>query len=372
MKTRIATVLLGGVLISAAIGCNPFSGGASKSVQREVLKADSDPMAPEEAAEFDSNAPVVIKINGKPAATKEEFLEFTEQALKANPYLANFGITSYESAPAPIREQLFEAMVQQKLITQWGRDEGVANETEYQTTLKKTIEQLKQALMAQTFEKQILADVVVNANEVAQEYETNKERFIKEHGSATVVAAQLDDADAAKVLYEMVAEEQSRSLNDAAEELGAEVKEFGKVSRDPRLAMGSDIPFPVRRAVFELADDQYFGQAQDGDTHWVIQVVDRNKATYMTLEEVQPQVEDLVRNNKFRVARDERLKELRGKYTVDVDKSSLGGSGEDPLAALQAALAQHEGDGEEADDVDPEMLEQDLASDVEDDMGDDL
>jgi hypothetical protein len=129
------------------------------------------------------------------------------------------------------------------------------------------------------------------------------------------------------------------------------------MSRDPRLAMNSDVPFPVRRAVFELADDAYFAQAQDGDAYWVIQVTDRTAASYMAFEEVQPQVEDMVRNNKFRMARDERLKELRGKYTVDVDKASLGGGGEDPLAALQAALVQHEGE-EDVPEINEAMMDE--------------
>ena len=231
-------------------------------------------------------------------------------------------------------------MVQQKLITEWGRDNGVANSAEFQKLFAKTVEQLKQALMAQKFEEKILNTITVSSDEVEKEFNTDRQRFIKEHGSVTVIGAACKSDAQADEMFKSVAVTEQKAFNDAAQAMGVEVKEFGKISQDPRLAMGSDVPMAVRRTVMELSDDTYFGKAVEGETHWVLQVLDRQAPVYLTLAEIESQLKELVKNNKFRKVREERLKELRDSYTVDVDKSSLGIDGPDPLAQLQAAMAQ--------------------------------
>lgn len=342
-------ILLGVLLSTSAVffmGCDFLS---KKAVAEEKIKAASKPMAPQEAAQHDPDDPVLVKVDGKPVVYKKAFLEFAEQALKANPYLANFGITSYEAAPAPIKEQLIEAMVQQQLVTNWAHDEGIANTDQFQEDFAKTCEQVKQALLAQTFEKQILDTITVTDQEIEQEYQTTRERFVKGYGSLTVVGASFTDQAQADQFHDAVAVQQVGAFNQVAEQMGALVKEFGKISRDPRVAMSGDVPFNVRKAVFSLEDDHYFARAQEGDAYWVLQVVDRERAEYMSFEEVAPQVAEMVKANKFRTARDERLAELRGQHTVDIDTSSLGDAQADPYAALQQALAAAQG---EADDQD--------------------
>ena len=104
MTKRMMLCVAAGVSVFAIAGC----GETKQGNKHEALRADGQPLAPQEAAQRDPHDAALIKINGKPVVYKNEFLEFAEQAMKANPYLANFGITSYDNAPAPIKEQLLK------------------------------------------------------------------------------------------------------------------------------------------------------------------------------------------------------------------------------------------------------------------------
>jgi len=296
-----------------------------------------------------ANDPVLVKIDGKPVLHKEEFLEFADQAMKANPYLSSFGITSYESAPEPIRQQLLEAMVQQKLISIWGQAQGIEKTAEYKESYAKLVDQLKQALVAQSFDKQIFDVVTVSEEEVFAKYEENRHQMIKDPGSVKAVGVSFKSEEKANVFFDLVANKEEDSLVNLAKESDATVVEFGTVPLDSRQPVDG-VPSAVRKALVGLAEKQYYTQAKDGDIYWVIQAVDRVKPTYMAFEEVQEQLSSMVKQEKFRAVREERLKEIRGHHTVDVDNTVLG-AGKDPFAALQQMLAAQ-------GQMDPELLQQ--------------
>ena len=114
-------------------GCNYYFWQKTSSSTAAVSGADN------------LNDPVLLKIDGKPMLRKGEFMEFVEQAIKANPYLSQFGINSYDNAPEPIRQQLLDAVVQQKLIAVWGQAHGLDKTSQYQESYEKLVEQLRHA-----------------------------------------------------------------------------------------------------------------------------------------------------------------------------------------------------------------------------------
>ncbi len=295
------------------------------------------------------NDPVLVKIDGKPVLHKEEFLEFADQAMKANPYLASFGITSYESAPEPIRQQLLDAMVQQKLIAIWGQAQGIEQTVEYKEMYAKLVDQLKQALVAQSFDKKIFDTVSVSDEEVLAKYEEMRSQMVKDPGSVKAVGVSFKSEEKANVFFDLVVNKEEDSLLNLAKESDATVVDFGSVSLDSRQP-AEGIPSAVRKALVGLGEKQYYAQAKDGDIYWVVQVIDRVKPTYMSFNEVQEQLAGMVKQEKFRAIREARINEIRGGHTVDIDNSVLG-SGQDPFAALQQMLASQ-------GQLSPELLEQ--------------
>jgi len=304
----------------------------------------------------DATNPVVIKIDGRPVMRKAELLEFAEQAMKANPYLSSFGITSFETAPEPIRQQIVDAMVQQKLVTCWAQEKGVQNSAEYKEAYAKIVDQVGQALLAQTFDKEIIDTVSVSESEVADKYDAMKEEMIKEPSVVKVVGASFKNEEKANVFYDLVAKKEEDSFVNLAKESKVDVQTFEPFSLDMR-KKAEDVPAAVRKAVVQLGKHEFFTQAKDGDSFWVVQVVDRSEPVYASLPEVAEQLSAMVKQEKFRVVRDERINAIRSLHTVDVDQSVLG-QGQDPFAALQAMLGGKGG-------LTPEMMEAMAAAELE-------
>jgi hypothetical protein len=306
-----------------------------------------------------ANDPVLLKIDGKPMLRKGEFLEFVEQAIKANPYLSQFGISSYENAPEPIRQQLLDAVVQQKLIAVWGQAHGLDKTAQYKESYEKLAEQLRQALIAQAFEKEIFETIQVSDAEVREEFDRSRDRMIKDPGSVKAVAVSFASEEKANIFYDLVAKKEEATFNNLAKELSVDPVDLGLISLDPRTGPSATVPAAVKRALIDLAEDEYYVQAKDGDIFWVVQVTDRIKPTYFEFNEVAQEVAAQVRHEKFKVVREARVNELKTGHTVDIDKSSLG-AGQDPFAMLQQLLAAQGGaagaanflnDGDESEDM---------------------
>jgi|GEM_PF-2133192 len=296
-----------------------------------------------------SNDPVLVKIDGKPVMRKAEFLELADQAIKANPYMSSFGITSFESAPQPIKQQILDAAVQQKLISVWGTEQGVENSEEYRKTYAKVIEQLKHALIAQIFEKEIFDGITVSPAEVEAAYDKSRSQAIKEPATVKAVGVSFANEEKANVFFDLVAKKEEDSLANLAKESGIAVTNFGTLtigSKNP----DSTVPAVVRDAIEELDDKTYFTQVRDGDAFWVIQVTDRVKPVHYTLDEVRDQVSMMVKQEKFRQIREDRVSALRKKHTVDIDAGVVGSSAQDPMAMLQQLFAGNQ-------KMTPELLE---------------
>jgi hypothetical protein len=298
----------------------------------------------------DATNPVLLTIDGTPVLRKAEFLDFCQQAMKANPYLASFGIVSYETAPEPIKKQLFDAVVGQKLITCWGVEKNVENSAEYQDMYAKMADQLRQALISQSFEKEIFEAITVSDEEILEEFNRSRDQMIKDPGSVTVVGVSFSDEEKAKVFFDLVARKEEATLARLAKESNVDVTDLGTISLDLRAPATAPVTVGMKRALSVLKDGEYYAQAREGNEHWVLQVVDRVKPTYLSFDEVKEQVATQVRHEKFKVVREARVNELHNAHKVEIDDSSLAG-GQDPFALLQQMLAGQGG-------MTPEILEE--------------
>ena len=365
-----------GVVLSMSGGCEFFNRSTSEAPAADSITTDDVPMTPEEVTASDPNDPVILKIEGKAVGRKEEFLQFASDFIKATP-LAQFGLSTYESAPAPIQEQLFNAFLEQKLISRWGYDQGLQHDQEFKDTLEKLLERIKQELMAKTFEKRIFDGIQVNDKDIQETYTKNRERFIKEPGSMTVRGAGFDADEKASVFQHLMSEQGGDAFQKLAEESSGEFKDFGNVSTDPRMAFTSPLPPALRAMVFSMPAGQEYGRAVDNNVHWVVQIVSRNEPVYSPFEEVREQVTMGARTEKFMKEREGELKKLRDRYTVDSDTSMLvsasAAAPANPFAALMGGMptgaapteeAAEEAPAEEAGDeegVSPEQLQAQLA-----------
>jgi len=341
MKRTYVPVLFTVVVISlfANTGCDVVNDLIGKKRSGSSRLAEDKPaLSPEEVRAVEGSGPVLVRINGKPVVYRDEFISFCEQAIKANPYLTTFGIKSYESAPPQVQEQLIEAMVHQKLISLWGEKEKITDNAEYKETLAKMFEQVKQMLIAQTFEKRIFDTVVASDDEIEKEYEKTKDRLIKEPGSMKVIGVAFDAEEKASSVAQQIEKDANALLTDIAKAADGTIEELGSLPLDPRLAANSKIAAPLRGALFALAPEARVAQAEYEGKYWVLVVEGRTEPLYYSFDEVKGQLESMVRSEKFKAERDKQLQELRGSYTVDIDASVLGGStSPEPEAEQQGA-----------------------------------
>lgn len=355
MNKKLMALSASSLLLLATGGCWFKGFGDDKSAScSSCCSHDSS----HQGAAHDENDPVVIRVNGKPEMRRSEVVEFGNQAIQANPYLAQFGITSFSAAPAQIREQVIDLLVQQKLISKWGTETGIDRTAEFKKEYDKLVVHLRSGLIAQNFDKRILDTVTVSEREIRDEYDRVKDQLVVDLGEVTVVGASFADEEKANVFYNLVKEGKEGSFKELAKESNADVTSFGSVKLDPRAAGNDDKVSPVmRQALSQLRDDEYVAQAHDGKTFWVLQVTGRSKRTYAPIEQVWDQLERSAKSNKFREARAVRVDELRGLYTVDVDSEALGAE-EDPMAFIQQLIAAQQAQAQLADDADESDDEQ--------------
>jgi len=221
----------------------------------------------------------------------------------------------------------------------WGQAQGLDKTAQYKESYEKLAEQLRQALIAQSFEKQIFDTVEVSDAEVQAEYERSHERMIKDPGSVKAVGVSFTSEEKSKIFYDLVAKKEEATFNNLAKELSVDPIDLGTISLDPRAGASATVPAVVKRALMALSENEYYAQAKDGDVYWVVQITDRIKPTYFAFEEIAQELAAQVRHEKFKAVREARVNELRASHTVDIDKSSLGDDAQDPMALLQQLLA---------------------------------
>jgi len=337
---RGLTVVVAATAFFGITGCDVVNDLLGrKKQQSQSMSISPKPATPVQAKNNPSD-PAVITIDGEICLHKSEFFEFVDALIKSQPYLAQFGITSFEAAPPQVQEQFIDAAVQQQLIAKWGEQENVAQTTAYQEALKKMVESLKQQLVVQSFMKQLDDAVRVTEDEIQKEYEESKASLVKTPGSLEIVGAKLADKERADVLANLV-KQGDASFADLATDAGVKIERLGSFVQDHRAAMQSSIPAALHAPLFELGSDGTVARADDGDDFWVLVVEKRSEPEYHAYEEVKSQVEMRVHSKRFLELREQRLGDLRGQYSVTVDKKALGFTGQSQdIAALLQSLQQ--------------------------------
>lgn len=345
---RMGRLAAMGLMLSVTGGCEVVSSWFNKSCSNQTCCPHTDHAhgaVAESQQSQASNDTVVVRIEGVPVGTRSEFLQFAQDFIRATP-LAQFGLTDYDSAPAPIKDQLFNAYVEQKLVARWACDENVANSAEYREMLAKITARVEQELMAKTFEKRIFDTISVEETEVLAAYDKDREQMVKQPGSLTVIGAGFTSGEKAADFQRSLQVSGAESFESLAKDAGAHFKEFGKISTDPRMAFSSPLPPAARAVVFALPAHEHVARAVDGQTHWVLLVTDRIAPLHYSFDEIKDQLTTRVKAQKFMQEREKELQILRDRYTVDSDTSSLKKASANDLMAAFGADAQGEGGDE--------------------------
>jgi peptidyl-prolyl cis-trans isomerase C len=294
-----ALCLAGSLLIVPGCLRNFFSFGQSKKQSGSTSHST------------DTASPALLKIDGTTVLTLDEFDMYLYQVVESNPYFKQIG---KEGLPMAVKQRIFESIVKQRLIIKEAERMQLDQGDEYQKAFDETVQLVKNSLLVQQFEKHVLQDIAVTDKEIQDEFDKNKQRYVKVMGGTLVQGCRFEKTEDANAFYDDVKGNQDTFAERARKNTAGQFKDFGRVTDDQR---SSDIPAHLRSAVLEMKDVPAVIKVKDGDAMWVLYGRDKKDSVSFNFSEIKPQLESMLRMNKFKEVLDKRMGELRNKYAVD-------------------------------------------------------
>ncbi len=216
----------------------------------------------------------------------------------------------------------------------------------FREKLAQRIETDLSTLMIERLVTNLKSKFSVSDSEVREEYDNNKNRYIKELGGTRVVGVKFDSLDAAQN-FESTANDKSivtpEEFNAEGKMSGGQLRDLGRVSKE--FARGVDAAVLSAIENQEALPSVELVTVSDNE-HWVLLMVDTKETTYFSFDEARSRIEAMLTQ-----------KSLEGAFVKMVE-----------LAKVKSGVQMLNGDNSSAVDValDPEDLEsEDEGSDFE-------
>ncbi|MFH1832044.1 MAG: hypothetical protein ABH827_04575 [bacterium] len=316
MNKRLG-IIIGGTVVAVTLtvlpGCKMF----------DVFKKDKGETST--AGQDDKKGPLLLSINNEAVLWENDFKKSLTQMLQANPYFRGAGI---EALPTAIKKRFFDELVKQELILDAAKKQDVAKRAEFVKAYDELKKLAKRSLIIQFYEKDIYEAIEVNDKEKDKFFEENKEKFVKTAGG--IMASGVRCANEAEATA-LVKEVQSAGIlsNEkecmtgfekiAKKNAGAKFKNFGRVSGKGG-EMGEAVPAPISEAVLALKKLPAVEKVKVGKDVWVVAAADKQDAVFFERAEIDSQVVNILKNNKFREELDKKIKDLRSTAKLNINE----------------------------------------------------
>ena len=262
--------------------------------------------------------PVLVYIDKEPVLYQKEFEGYLAQMLQMYPQLK--GLMTVDSLPEPMKKNVLQKLVDQKLIIAWGKKNNVEQDEEFVKSLDEALKMIKDHLMIQQFEKRMSTDIEATDSDVRAEFNKNKKKYVKTLGGTTILGVKFkNDADAADLLNKAKGkEDQFKEIVKI--ETKEKVKDFGKVSEDTSLP---GLPKEVKEVAITITKFPALKTVKSGKFTWVICAPDKVETEYLEFDEVKGQIEEMIRNEQTQKAIEKKIGELKKEYTVEIREELL-------------------------------------------------
>ncbi|MFH0898425.1 MAG: hypothetical protein V1855_02510 [bacterium] len=268
--------------------------------------------------------PILLSINGKTVIWESDFKKSLNQMLQANPYFRGAGINAL---PMSIKKKFFEELTKQELILRDAEQQGVEGNQEFIKAYEELKALAKRSLIIQFYEKGIFDHIDVSESEKTQHFQENKDRFVKTPGGILASGAKFSSEKAAD---KMVSKVESKKLDEedflkefdalAKDEKDAKFKNFGRVTEKAQ-GFGDTTPAPIREAVFALQTLPAVEKVKVGKEIWVVAATDKKDPVFFEKEEIDSQLTNMLKNNKFREQLDKKIKDLQASTKIEVNET---------------------------------------------------
>ncbi len=267
--------------------------------------------------------PVLLSINGKNLIWESDFKKSLTQMLQANPYFRGAGINAL---PMSIKKKFFDELVKQELILRDAENQGVEGKAEFVKAYRELKRLAKRSLVIQFYEKGIFDSILVSDAEKDAHFKDNKDRFVKTPGGILVSGASFDsEKDADNLIADF--NEKKVGAKDFLKEFDKMVKDdkdatfknFGRIGEKAK-GFGDETPAPVREVAYALRKLPQVEKVKIGNQTWVVAASDKKETIFFDREEIDGQLANMLKNNKFREKLDKKIKDLQAGTTLEVNE----------------------------------------------------
>lgn len=341
ITSKISTALLNvsAVVLTLALfsGCgNQVSIGGDKAKKEESTKTTA-------SADKKTEGIALLHIDGKAVLDEGMFNKNINQMLQSSPYFRGSGA---DSLPLSVKRRFFDELVKQEIIVFHADKNNIEKEAEFTKAYAEMKEMLKRSLKIQLFEKDLFENIKVSDSDIAKHYQDSKEHYVKVAGGVLVTGVKFEKEDQAQTFLASVKAKDADFDKLAKESKNGKYKEFGRVSKEAK-GFGADaVPAPVKEAVLAANDLPFVSMIKAGKDFWVVKASDKKETVYFDLEEIKPQLEGMLKQNKFKEILDEKIKDIKGSFKIEVNEEYF-------KEKAPATPAQAEKDAEDEEDKAP-------------------
>ena len=306
------------LVLTMCSGCKPLFDLFQKKSEPEVKKVEKEEIKKEDfvsPAKEVATGEVLLKIDGKSVLRESDFNKHLAQMLQMNPY---FRGASPDALPAPLKRKFFDELIKQELILAWADKNNVDSDPEFVKSFEEMKNLVKRSLLVQRFESKIFDGIKVSDSEVKDHFEKDKSKFIKEPGGVNVSGIKFNDKEKADVFYDKVKGKTAAFAELAKKESRTDYKDFGRITKEDQQQglPGNDIPSQLKDKALSLSKVPAVEKINVGKNTWVMLVSDKKDPQYFDLAEIKPQLEAMLKNNKFRDVLDDKVKNLEKDFTI--------------------------------------------------------
>jgi hypothetical protein len=267
---------------------------------------------------------VVATLDGKAIVTSDSLEAEKDNLIKSKPELkAMLGFMD----PDMLNKNLTEGLISQEVVNHYIIDNDIDRSADYQRELADLIKNMRKILNVKFFSQQF--SVSVSDDEVRKFYQENKTSIpdlIISQGGVTAQGVEFDSKEAAQSFMSQV-KAAGNNINAAAQQQGlaGSVTEFKAINAQ---SMGIDKVVREKLVATKSIPSVELISSSTG-TVWVVQVISKEEPKYIPLEQVSPNIKQLLENNKRNEKIESEIAKLRQRYNIVVNEDFFKSAGQE-------------------------------------------
>lgn len=267
----------------------------------------------------------IATVDGKPVVTVEEFENAFDMLKKAQPMMAEMLSMLPENQQRDIFSQLVNNLLASIVVEDHVKSKGWDKNPDYIRDLKKFHRDLDRELANRELQKKVLEGISINRKEAEKYYDKNRDAnmffkrppFMISPDGIKARAIIFDSESKAKTALEQL--NKGNNIKKVAKEHKESVRDLGIVS-----VQSSELDRIVLVRILGIKEFPSFEIIQSGDgQHWIIEAVEKRDAEFAPFKNVEKEVMEFVKNDRFVKNWNNKVKDLVKKRNVTINEDVI-------------------------------------------------